>query len=287
MFDSRLTFLNAGLQSIHPSQCIETDCSICFREFSTSYGSFDERAVEQPVQLPCNHVIGIECIITWTEESNTCPFCRAQLFCPSVSMNSSFPFEFFSNDHQGFLYGDPYGTYEQDPHQDLYREYYQFPYRENYSNHDRESPLDSISGWGFNSNWNQTYEFPELGFGILSGLSDSGDIHVSAFVGDDVHVNNETYGSRYECTSQNSYQNASDHHYPASQYIFTAYQYGPLDPSPCPRVYSEGYFEFNIEQDIIEMNAHMQDLYIEHQRWMNEHLVNMEAPFDYQLNIRK
>lgn len=35
---------------------------------------------EDPVKLPCNHVFGSRCILTWTETSDTCPLCRTSLY---------------------------------------------------------------------------------------------------------------------------------------------------------------------------------------------------------------
>lgn len=45
-------------------------CDICMEPFDST----DEP--EQPVKLPCGHVMGRNCITKWLASSNTCPLCR-------------------------------------------------------------------------------------------------------------------------------------------------------------------------------------------------------------------
>jgi len=43
-------------------------CIICFEDF--------EETNDNPVSLPCGHVFGEVCIISWLAENVTCPYCR-------------------------------------------------------------------------------------------------------------------------------------------------------------------------------------------------------------------
>ena len=56
-------------------------CHIC-------HELFDDPAVEEniefPVRLPCNHVLGSDCLTIWFGHNNSCPMCRAVLFENSV-----------------------------------------------------------------------------------------------------------------------------------------------------------------------------------------------------------
>ena len=59
----------------------DTECTICFTEFGTSVNG---SSIEYPLQLPCTHIMGSECIRTWLSSSKegkkTCPHCRRVLF---------------------------------------------------------------------------------------------------------------------------------------------------------------------------------------------------------------
>lgn len=56
-------------------------CAICWTDYDGE---------DRPVELPCGHVFGEECIIAWargttpTARHNGCPSCRAQLLPPSM-----------------------------------------------------------------------------------------------------------------------------------------------------------------------------------------------------------
>lgn len=47
-------------------------CSICYEPFQESN--------EEAVKLPCLHIFGKSCIITWLKEYDTCPMCRHDFF---------------------------------------------------------------------------------------------------------------------------------------------------------------------------------------------------------------
>ncbi len=57
-------------------------CDICWNDYGPE---------ERPVKLPCNHIFGEKCILTWARGTtpsgryNGCPTCRAEIFPPTVS----------------------------------------------------------------------------------------------------------------------------------------------------------------------------------------------------------
>jgi len=54
-------------------------CIICTDEYNTAPSP--SKPAEHPVQLPCLHIIGANCIAKWlTERSNSCPYCRREFF---------------------------------------------------------------------------------------------------------------------------------------------------------------------------------------------------------------
>lgn len=66
------------LQSIQPlpaSKWPTETCGICCTD--DPYGMNGEHP---PVKFSCNHVFGLECIMEWFGESNTCPMCRKEFF---------------------------------------------------------------------------------------------------------------------------------------------------------------------------------------------------------------
>ncbi|CAD6588189.1 MAG: hypothetical protein ASARMPRED_003426 [Alectoria sarmentosa] len=58
-------------------------CNICM----DPYGSTENP--ENPVRLPCGHVIGRSCIARWLTTSNSCPLCRRVLFERHVSVSNA------------------------------------------------------------------------------------------------------------------------------------------------------------------------------------------------------
>lgn len=54
-------------------------CIICTDEYNTAPET--DKPAEQPVRLPCLHVVGANCIAKWLmERSNSCPYCRREFF---------------------------------------------------------------------------------------------------------------------------------------------------------------------------------------------------------------
>lgn len=52
-------------------------CDICYNDYGTVS---PEGITEQPLRIPmCKHVFGEHCIKKWFQDSNTCPYCRAEL----------------------------------------------------------------------------------------------------------------------------------------------------------------------------------------------------------------
>jgi hypothetical protein len=56
-----------------------TECRICQCDFS--HEKPDEEDTEAAVKLPCNHLLGKECLQNWVNSGhNTCPYCMRELF---------------------------------------------------------------------------------------------------------------------------------------------------------------------------------------------------------------
>ena len=52
-------------------------CDICYNDYGTMS---PEGITEQPLRIPmCKHVFGEHCIKKWFQDSNSCPYCRAEL----------------------------------------------------------------------------------------------------------------------------------------------------------------------------------------------------------------
>ncbi|MCJ1450230.1 hypothetical protein MMC28_000559 [Mycoblastus sanguinarius] len=66
----------------------DRQCAVCLQEYCCLYeyltGPLNEGTSERAVRLPCNHVIGFDCIVEWLspykEAKNTCPYCRSEFF---------------------------------------------------------------------------------------------------------------------------------------------------------------------------------------------------------------
>ena len=52
------------------------DCHICLSPYDTGE---DTEPLEEPVRLPCSHVLGTSCLSKWLFKSSTCPNCRTKL----------------------------------------------------------------------------------------------------------------------------------------------------------------------------------------------------------------
>lgn len=71
-----------------PAEQIEEDkkCTICWNDYEGNDG---------PVKLPCGHIFGEECILTWAQCTTPsgryqgCPFCQAELLRPSLRSRAS------------------------------------------------------------------------------------------------------------------------------------------------------------------------------------------------------
>lgn len=56
----------------------EWSCCICYQPFRHTTSSQD--GSEIPLQLPCGHIFGEACILSWTLANNSCPLCRKAVF---------------------------------------------------------------------------------------------------------------------------------------------------------------------------------------------------------------
>lgn len=66
----------------------EKDCPICLSEYGTA------SATDTPIKLPCQHILGADCLFTWLMSGRTtCPHCRLQVFTRPT------PLAFFSHQH--------------------------------------------------------------------------------------------------------------------------------------------------------------------------------------------
>lgn len=62
-------------------------CPICLDDYDQASA---DQVAEEPVKLPCSHMVGSRCLEIWLNEPNeankaTCPHCRYELFQESTS----------------------------------------------------------------------------------------------------------------------------------------------------------------------------------------------------------
>jgi hypothetical protein len=81
-FTNRESFIANGLTHVRTAELDSGTCYICLDTYqSADIGPAGEESdSDTPVRLPCSHVLGKRCILRWTRESNTCPYCRAILY---------------------------------------------------------------------------------------------------------------------------------------------------------------------------------------------------------------
>lgn len=79
--DVRNYILRLPLVEITKLRADESSCPICLELYQTSNAQdTDPRPPELPIQLPCAHIMGRECIRQWIGNGNcSCPMCRARL----------------------------------------------------------------------------------------------------------------------------------------------------------------------------------------------------------------
>lgn len=69
----------------------ERSCCICFQPFRPTASS--QGGSEVPAQLPCGHVFGELCVLSWTLTNNSCPLCRKGVF----GIDDRHAYQHFSN----------------------------------------------------------------------------------------------------------------------------------------------------------------------------------------------
>jgi hypothetical protein len=125
-FPTRDVFLERGLQFTHVANLDDEACAICFRPYSDGIsGTVEDNVPDYPTQLPCGHVMGYACIQQWTTQSNTCPFCRAELFQKAQSESPAYRedeeyFELVVDWERG-LHGNVADLHEQEHEEFSYR----------------------------------------------------------------------------------------------------------------------------------------------------------------------
>ncbi|CAD6567925.1 MAG: hypothetical protein ASARMPRED_001190 [Alectoria sarmentosa] len=79
-FLSQLPYVGRGILGQEDQRC-----SICMEDYGTAPSA--SGIIERAVKLPCNHILGSECISIWLSApaqggggNNTCPICRRVLF---------------------------------------------------------------------------------------------------------------------------------------------------------------------------------------------------------------
>jgi hypothetical protein len=88
-FASRISFTLDGLTKVRTTDLGHEECNICYNPYRLD-GVDLHKDTEEPIQLPCGHVFGLHCILRWTQDSNSCPNCRAILFSPGSSADKSY-----------------------------------------------------------------------------------------------------------------------------------------------------------------------------------------------------
>lgn len=74
-------FLNQLLRienTVQKDELEDKACMVCLERYGALNSSTG--AVELPVRLPCNHLLGTICIARWLRENNSCPACRETFF---------------------------------------------------------------------------------------------------------------------------------------------------------------------------------------------------------------
>ena len=69
-----------------PQQELEdTDCHVCLLKYNRR--SADTGHIDEPVRLPCSHILGSSCLRQWLMTSTTCPYCRRHLPLSSINFD--------------------------------------------------------------------------------------------------------------------------------------------------------------------------------------------------------
>lgn len=80
IFNIVTNLLRAICSLPEPTTLQDHSCHICLNTFNI--------CGEPPIQLPCGHIFGLSCLVTWTQEKLfiTCPMCRIQYLDPYKSL---------------------------------------------------------------------------------------------------------------------------------------------------------------------------------------------------------
>lgn len=81
LFAARDSFIkDGGIKFVSIEDLDHDECAICFYAYLAKGFETKKMLYEEPIQLPCSHILGSQCLLRWTLRNNTCPFCRCKLF---------------------------------------------------------------------------------------------------------------------------------------------------------------------------------------------------------------
>ncbi|KAF2853445.1 hypothetical protein T440DRAFT_306160 [Plenodomus tracheiphilus IPT5] len=86
---SRTEALAAFTTTLHPSTIpADADCPICLESLASTTGYTQAQALvaseDWAIRTRCGHTVHHACLLRWTDEATSCPYCRQNLFRVSV-----------------------------------------------------------------------------------------------------------------------------------------------------------------------------------------------------------
>lgn len=85
---------------------VEPECGICKMQYRLHPANDSEAKPEQPIMLPCKHILGEGCLQEWLSPhggaGNSCPLCRTKFFPPWPPSRLPSPVGFLDTTEHGF-----------------------------------------------------------------------------------------------------------------------------------------------------------------------------------------